>query len=171
MIVTRALEAARRGLHGASAPSEDDGERRPLWLTLRSADGRTKASVGTLAPSRPPVALAAELARELLSLDPRCELTPVEADDTLECCVGGIPRTIRTPAELSLDEALIVERAPYAGVLLPADAARAGFDAEARLVYVCRLAGLAGDAWEEPGTRVRALPVEVATGPVGAGND
>lgn len=161
------LELARRSLRGEPLPPPAEAAPRPLWLTLRAADGRTKASVGTLAPTEAPDALVARLARQLHAEDPRSELAPLQGDDTLECCVGLSPRPIRAPDALAPGEAVIVQRAPYGGVLLPADADRAGFSSEARLIYACRLAGLAGDAWEEPETLVQALPVEVATAPVG----
>jgi len=157
------LTIARAALHGGPSPAVTQAELRPLWLTLRAPDGRTKAALGELSPTAPVEALAFALGQALLSDDPRAQPGLASDDDELELAVGGPLRPIRAPAELHDDDAVIVRRAPYAGVLLPREARRAGFGPEQRLVYACRLAGLAGDAWEEPGCERLATPVQVAS--------
>jgi AmmeMemoRadiSam system protein A len=106
---------------------------RPLWQNVVTA--------GTIAPREDPRFLPveeAELARirlEVSVLAPPVELPGPEAFDA-----GS--------------QGIIVERSGRRALLLPQVAEEYGWDEATTLDAVCRKAGLPGDAWRWPGTRL-----------------
>ena len=72
------------------------------------------------------------------------------------------PEPIAGPEEIEIGrDGLILESRGRRGLLLPQVATEWGFDAEKFVEEVSRKAGLAPEAWREPGTKLWAFRAEV----------
>lgn len=98
--------------------------------------------------------------------DPRFPpVTPEELPDLrIEISALGEPSPLepREPGRLVIGrDGLRVGRGSALGVLLPQVATEHGLGPEAFLVAACRKAGLAANAWREPGTEVLTFQADV----------
>jgi len=133
--------------------------RASAFVTLEEA-GELRGCMGILEPDRPLRETVAEAARSAALRDPR--FWPVEADEldriTLEVTVLGPMVALDDPLDFDAPtEGVVVERGMRRALLLPQVARERGWDAQATLEAVCHKAGLPGDAWRLPGTRVFAF--------------
>jgi AmmeMemoRadiSam system protein A len=122
-----------RGCIGSILPAE------PLHETIR----RCAVSAAEADPRFPPVRLAeiGDIEIEISVLSPLRRIDPVRVE------VGT--------------HGLVVSRSGNRGLLLPQVATEQGWDRETFLAHTCRKAGLAPNAWRDPGTSVEAFTAEV----------
>lgn len=149
-----AKEAIARSLAGeppAALPWE--GSCAGLFLSLRDAQGRVRASMGTSRAAGPAGEVLASLAREAATADPR--FPPLEAEElpglSLSLWVLLEPRSFRGPEALRPGDAIRVERPPFSGVFLPENYVGASWEPRSYLKQACRRAGLPALAHEQPG--------------------
>jgi len=129
------------------------------FVTLEEA-GELRGCMGTLDPDRPLRETVAAAATSAACHDPR--FWPVEPDElgriTVEVTVLGPMVPLDDPLDFDPPtEGVVVERGSRRALLLPQVARERGWDAETTLAAVCHKAGLPGDAWRLPGTRVLAF--------------
>ena len=112
----------------------------PLWLSVRS----NSINAAFQDPRFPPVEKT-ELPRLTIEIS---ALTPL--------------REVSTPEEIVIGrDGLIVERAPYRGLLLPQVAERYAWTPEEFLDQTCRKAGMKPGCWRDPAATVSAFSAEV----------
>jgi AmmeMemoRadiSam system protein A len=125
--------------------------------------GAPRGAVGSLAPRGSLAATVAAAARAAALDDPRFPpLGPADlAALEIRVTAAGPAAPLAGPAALDpARHGLLVRRGLHRGVLLPAEAARGGWDAGAFLKHACLRAGLHARAWQEPGTDVLAFEAE-----------
>lgn len=141
------------------------------FVTLEEAGG-LRGCMGILEPDRPLRETVVDAARSAALRDPR--FWPVEPHEldriTVEVTVLGPMVPLEDPLDFDAPtEGVVVERGMRRALLLPQVARERGWDAQATLEAVCHKAGLPGDAWRLPGTRVFAFgAVEAMEGDDGA---
>ena len=161
-----ALEAALAGRAPPPLPDTPAARaQRGVFVTLE-ADGALRGCVGQPCTDRALGALVREMAVAAARDDPR--FPPVSGDE-----LGAVRIAIAVltePARLHpvLEEAiaigrdgLLVRRRGASGLLLPQVASEQRWGPEAFLAAACRKAGLAPDAWREPGTDVFTFQADV----------
>jgi uncharacterized protein len=163
------LRLARTTLEAVVAsrtPSPTAGPDAPIlglpaaaFVTLEEA-GELRGCMGILEPDRPLRETVVEAARSAALRDPR--FWPVEPDEldriVLEVTVLGPMVPLDDPLDFDAPtEGVVVERGMRRALLLPQVARERGWDARTTLEAVCHKAGLPGDAWRLPGTRVFAF--------------
>lgn len=130
-----------------------------------SATSALRGCIGAIdGTGRPLPVLAANMARSATLRDPR--FPPIRAVelDALDLSVSLLgPATEwthpRDPQEILIGaQGLEVHRDSARGVLLPQVAVEWGYDGRAFLQATCKKAGLPGDAWQDPATRVLRFP-------------
>ncbi|MGH7644614.1 MAG: AmmeMemoRadiSam system protein A [Gemmatimonadales bacterium] len=138
---------------------------RGAFVTL-SADGALRGCIGRVVPDRPLAALVRDMAVAAARDDPR--FPPVVAEELSGVRLEISVLTAPAPLAAVLPElvvigrdGLIVRRGEASGLLLPQVAAEHGWRPDLFLAAACRKAGLAGDAWREPGTEVLTFQAEV----------
>jgi AmmeMemoRadiSam system protein A len=140
-----------------SGPGRD--QRAAAFVTL-TVDGELRGCMGNLDPTRP---LRESVAASALSAaldDPRF---PRVRSDELPGIEVGV--SVLGPASPIADrgtfrpgvDGVIVERGGRRGLLLPEVATEWSWGATEMFTAVCRKAGLPGDAWRDPGTRLFAF--------------
>jgi len=121
--------------------------------------------MGTLDPQLTRVAAVQQAARTAALHDPRFPpLTAAElALVTIEVSILSAPTPLHTLDDLVLGRhGIIVQRGPARGLFLPQVATEHRLDKETFLRRCCQeKAGLAGDAWRDPGTTVLLFEAEV----------
>jgi len=140
------------------------GQRRGCFVTLTNA-GRLRGCIGTFQPHLPLGRQVVEMAREAARdqrffADP---VTPAELKDlTVQVSVLSELRLVPDPLDIELGvHGIYVVRGHAAGCFLPEVAAEAGWGKEEFLSHCCAgKAGLAPDAWRQPGTQVYAFTSE-----------
>ncbi|HSO28648.1 MAG TPA: AmmeMemoRadiSam system protein A [Candidatus Sulfomarinibacteraceae bacterium] len=138
-----------------------------VFVTLTES-GELRGCVGNLDPHRPIGEAVAAAAVSAALRDPR--FRPVEADELpglhLDISVLGTPAELADVADFrSGVHGVIVERGGCTALLLPEVATDHGWDVEAMLSAACGKAGLAHDAWKDPGTRRRIFATTRFGGP------
>jgi len=130
-----------------------------LFLTLRNASGRVRASIGTSRAEATGAELLRRIARAAVGDDPR--FPPLQAGEleSLSVTLWELvdPRSVRGPEELRPDDAVRVERGRLSGVFLPENYVGETWDAAVFLRQACRRAGLEAEAWGDPETRLTAF--------------
>ena len=129
--------------------------------------GALRGCIGHIAADRPLGAVVREMTVAAARDDPR--FAPVATDElpalAVEISVLAAPAPLRAPVEPSSiivgRDGLIVRRESLMALLLPQVAAEYDWSPEAFLAATCRKAGLAPDAWREPGTEVLAFQADV----------
>jgi AmmeMemoRadiSam system protein A len=129
------------------------------FVTLEEG-GELRGCMGILEHDRPLRETVAEAAKSAALRDPR--FWPVEPDEVgrivLEVTVLGPMVPLDDPLDFDAPtEGVVVERGMRRALLLPQVARERGWDAKTTLEAVCHKAGLPGDAWRLPGTRVFAF--------------
>ena len=144
------LEAA---LHAATARYR---ERAAVFVTLTEG-GELRGCMGGLVAERPIPEAVAGAACSAALRDPRfVPLSVRELPDVhIEVSVLGAPVRLERPADLRPGiDGVIVERGPAVALLLPEVADHFGWGGLEMIMAVCRKAGLPGDAWQDPNTRL-----------------
>jgi uncharacterized protein len=140
--------------------------KRGAFVTLLER-GALRGCIGHIAADRPLGAVVREMTVAAARDDPR--FAPVAPDElpalAVEISVLAAPVPLRPPVEPSRiivgRDGLIVRRESLMALLLPQVAAEYDWSPEAFLAATCRKAGLAPDAWREPGTEVLAFQADV----------
>jgi AmmeMemoRadiSam system protein A len=172
--------ALRASLGGGAPPPVPDTPavraRRGVFVTLE-LEGALRGCVGRPRADRALGALVGEMAVAAARDDPR--FPPVSSDE-LEALRIAIS-VLTEPYKLQPvgvegiaigRDGLLVRGRDGSGVLLPQVAAEQGWAPDAFLAAACRKAGLAPDAWRQPGTEVFTFQADVfgETGEEGKGN-
>lgn len=166
-IARESIEAVLDGRR-PSLPSRDqlDAElTRPsgCFVTLHSS-GELRGCIGSIQPVAPLYEAVSSSAINAAFRDPRFfplrkeELPSIE----LEISVMSPIEPVADPGEIEVGrDGLIIRRGSAAGLLLPQVATEYGWDRETFLRQTCVKAGLPGDAWRTPGTRIERFSAEV----------
>ena len=131
-------------------------QRGGAFVTIREA-GELRGCIGYIESPLPLWRVVKEVAEKAAFEDPR--FSPLQPDEfervTIEISVLTAPQQMTTPDDIVIgDHGLIVEFGGRRGLLLPQVATEYGWDREEFLQHVCRKAGLAPDAWRDPGATV-----------------
>lgn len=158
-------------LQQGEAPAIDPGRFDPALLEPAGAfvslhlDGELKGCIGTFQADAPLVETVREMAIAAATGDPRFRpLAKGELDFVdLEISVLGPRRPVADPlTEIEVGvHGLAIARGWSRGVLLPQVATEYGWDVEEFLHHVCRKAGLPGDAWGWPETKLELFTAQV----------
>ncbi len=139
-------------------PRFDDGGvlRRQLgaFVTLKRG-GRLRGCIGNLAGTGPLYLTVAEMAGAAAFGDPRFPPLSAEefADIEIEISImGPITRCPDLAAVVIGRHGLIARKGGRQGLLLPQVPVEWGWDRQTFIAQTCRKAGLAPDAWKDPGT-------------------
>ena len=170
----RLLELARKAVQaevrGGPAPdltayADIEVPHSGAFVTLHK-DGHLRGCIGTFRPLGTIAQTIAEMGRSAVH-DPRFVVMPLRAADLpdvqIEISVLGPLEPTDDPLSLETGRHGIYVRRGYAGgCFLPQVATEQGWDAETFLTECCRgKAGLAPDAWKQPGTEVSLFTAEV----------
>jgi uncharacterized protein len=139
--------------------------RRGAFVTLE-VDGELRGCLGRIAGDRALGEVVRSMAAAAAREDPR--FPPVAPDELdavrVEVSVLGelAPFAAGGPIALVIGrDGLLVRRGRASGLLLPQVAAEQGWGPEEFLAATCRKAGLAEDAWREPGTECFTFQADV----------
>lgn len=139
--------------------------RRGAFVTLE-IDGALRGCLGRIAGDRALGDVVRAMAAAAAVEDPR--FPPVATDElaTLRVEISVLGELAPLPAGgagamVIGRDGLLVRRGRANGLLLPQVAAEQGWGAVEFLVATCRKAGLAGDAWREPGTECFTFQADV----------
>jgi AmmeMemoRadiSam system protein A len=161
------LELARAGVRarvlGEPPPQPPGGEgvlaaRRGCFVTLTN-NGQLRGCIGTFMPREPLAHQIVEMG-QAAAQDPRFAMNPITAEElaelTVEVSVLSPLETTEEPEKLTPGvHGIYVVQGGRAGCFLPEVATDQGWGAEEFLSYCCaHKAGLAPDAWRQPGTQV-----------------
>lgn len=159
-IARACVRAEVDGMAGPPLPAAAGvlGEQRGCFVTLTNR-GRLRGCIGTFHPSKPLLRQVAEMA-SAAARDPRFVRNPITARE-----VGELTVQVSVLSELELtDDPLKLElgvhgiyivRGYSAGCFLPEVATETGWSREEFLSQCCAgKAGMAPDAWRQPGTKV-----------------
>jgi len=161
-------QTAEETLEGRKAPAAPAGlgdvPYGGLFVTLRD-QGRLRGCMGLLAAQGSlPEALVSVTCSSLH--DPRFTREPVTQADLpnldIEVSVLGPVRRVNDPRSLVAGRhGVVISRQGRSGCFLPQVATEQGWDLEEFLTQCCEMkAGLPGDAWQAPDTRIEAFEVE-----------
>lgn len=134
------------------------------FVTLNTADGDLRGCVGSIHPVAPLCRAVAQSAVNAAFRDPRFE--PLRREELegvhLEISVMGPIEPLPSVEAIDVGRhGLIVSRGTHAGLLLPQVATEYGWDRNTFLCQTCVKAGLPGDAWRHPDTRIEHFAAEV----------
>lgn len=135
-----------------------------VFVTLHRR-GQLRGCIGMIEPSEPLAEAVVRCALSAALQDPRFSgLTPEEIPG-LEIEVSVLSPLFRIrPEEVEVGRhGLVASKGPQRGVLLPQVATEHGWGRETFLAETCRKAGLAPDAWRDPGTELRAFTTEIVS--------
>lgn len=142
----------------AGAPAGLLAEPHGCFVTLTN-DGQLRGCIGTFSPRGPLAEMIIEMG-VAAAKDPRFTAAPVTAAELphLTVEVSVLSELIKTDDPLSLDlgrHGIYITRGFQSGCFLPEVATDTGWDVKTFLRQCCAgKAGLAPDAWAEPGTEV-----------------
>ena len=136
-------------------------------MTLEELDSRDlRGCIGHVADDRPLGEVIRQVAVSAALSDPR--FPPLEPGELaglrIEISVLSVPALVPAADVLRVvigRDGLLVRRGRMQGLLLPQVATEHGFTAEAFLSACCHKAGLAPEAWREPGTSVFTFTADV----------
>jgi AmmeMemoRadiSam system protein A len=136
------------------------------FVTLKNAD-QLRGCIGNFTSEGPLIELVAEMAKASATGDPRFfadPITPRELDQ-LDVEISVLSPLERTDDPLSLRlgvDGIYIKKGRASGCFLPQVATETGWSKEEFLSYCCsHKAGLAPDAWKDPGTDVYLFTAEV----------
>jgi AmmeMemoRadiSam system protein A len=161
-----AVEACVRGRPAPDLPVAPAVRlRRGAFVTLE-VGGALRGCLGRIAGDRALGEVIRSMAAAAAREDPR--FPPVAADELedlrVEISVLGELTPLPAAALGALvigRDGLLVRRGRASGLLLPQVASEQGWRPEEFLAATCRKAGLAVDAWREPGTECFSFPADV----------
>src|SRR5262249_58523179 len=120
--------------------------------------------IGTFEPRTSLWRTVHEMAMAAATRDPRFEpVSPSELGALdIEVSVLSPPRRVHDPSDIEIGRhGLEVRRGSARGLLLPQVATDHSLDRESFLGETCRKAGLAADAWRQPGTEIHVFEADV----------
>jgi AmmeMemoRadiSam system protein A len=136
------------------------------FVTLKNAD-QLRGCIGNFTSEGPLIELVAEMAKASATGDPRFfadPITPRELDQ-LDVEISVLSPLRRTDDPLSLRlgvDGIYIKKGRASGCFLPQVATETGWSKEEFLSHCCsHKAGLAPDAWKDPGTDVYLFTAEV----------
>lgn len=135
-----------------------------VFVTLHQR-GQLRGCIGVIEPSEPLAEAVVRCALSAALQDPRFSGVTPEEIPGLEIEVSVLSPLFRIrPEKLEVGRhGLVVSKGPQRGVLLPQVATEHGWGRETFLAETCRKAGLAPDAWRDPGTDLRAFTTEIVS--------
>jgi AmmeMemoRadiSam system protein A len=154
----------------ASSDDPDLNAHCGCFVTLKNRD-RLRGCIGQFVSDKPLVELVVEMGRAAATSDPRFLSRPITPGElnSLDLEISVLSPLQRTDDPLSLElgkHGIYVKRGTASGCFLPQVAAETGWTAEQFLSYCCaHKAGLAADAWKDPGTEVYLFTAEVFGAP------
>jgi len=171
-LVRLARQAVTEYFHGRklSPPSDTPSrlwERAGVFVTIElhgvPVHQRLRGCIGYPRPVMPLVQATIDAAIQAAFLDPRFE--PLREDElghvTFEVSVLSEPRLLKVNDPRKLPrmivvgrDGLIIEKEPFAGLLLPQVPVEYGWDSELYLMEACLKAGLPPDAWLDLDTKI-----------------
>ena len=139
-----------------SEPTEPLKEKCGAFVTLHSR-GKLRGCIGFVVARAPLIDTVKETAQSAAFQDPRfAPLSRKEWEDvSLEISVLSPLREIESLEEIEVGvHGVMMRRGFQSGLLLPQVATEYGWDRETLLTHTCYKAGLAGDCWRSPETRI-----------------
>lgn len=136
------------------------------FVTLKN-HGRLRGCIGCFASDRPLWQTVQQQAISSATQDPRFTMDPIRpaevAELDIEISVLSPPRKIENPLDIQLGRhGIIVQSGSRRGCFLPQVATETGWSKEEFLSHCAAgKAGLAPDAWRQPGTVVYTFEAEV----------
>jgi len=147
-------------------------EPRGVFVTLH-LQGRLRGCIGYLEAVMPLLQAVQEMAVAAAFNDPRFSpLREAElADLKLEISILSPMRLIKKVDEIEVGKhGLYLVRGQYRGLLLPQVATEYRWDRTTFLQQTCAKAGLPGDAWKDPATRISIFTAEILKEPSSKGD-
>lgn len=165
-IAREAIRARLEGAEHVDTERDDPALEAPMgaFVSLHGPHDRLRGCIGTFVGSKPLRDTVAEMAEAAAFRDPR--FSPLEPTDLpgVEVEISALSplRRVENTSEIEVGRhGLEVSRGYHRGVLLPQVAVRHGWSRERFLEETCRKAGLPGDAWRDPETRIAVFTAEV----------
>jgi AmmeMemoRadiSam system protein A len=126
------------------------------FVTLRSR-GELRGCIGHIGASEPLVETVKEVAVSSALEDPRFQ--PMRPDRwagvSIEISVLSPFERIQEVGRIQVGiHGILIRQGPRSGLLLPQVAPEQGWDRDTFLTHACYKAGLSGDAWKSPDTRI-----------------
>ena len=154
---------AARPLPNDPPPRGTLSERRGAFVTLMD-DGALRGCIGHVIGTEPLWLSVRSNALNAAFHDPR--FPPIQDSElprlTIEISALTPLWEVSKPQEILIGrDGLIIERAPYRGLLLPQVAERYGWTSEEFLDQTCRKAGMQPGCWRDPDTIISAFSAEV----------
>jgi AmmeMemoRadiSam system protein A len=137
---------------------------RATFVTLRSQDtDELRGCRGEVIASQPLIESVAHTAISSATEDPRFMPVTVDEIPFLHIEISALtPMTPIFPEEIIIGRhGLMIQKGPYAGLLLPQVPTTHGWDREEYLDALCHKAGMPAGAWREPGVELLAFEAEV----------
>jgi AmmeMemoRadiSam system protein A len=126
------------------------------FVTLHKK-GKLRGCIGYVLAYKSLIDTVREMAEAAAFNDPRFPaLSPEELKDLhIEISVLSPLQTIHKPDEIHVGvHGIIIHQGSRSGLLLPQVATEYNWDRETFLNQTCRKAGLPGDCWKQPGTKI-----------------
>jgi len=126
--------------------------------------GALRGCIGQMTGAMPLFELIREMAYSSAFSDPRFPplSVPELPDIDIEISVLSPMEEIQDPSVVEVGvHGLYMQQGPYSGVLLPQVPEEQGWDRETFLTNTCYKAGLRGDCWKKPGTKILVFTAEV----------
>jgi AmmeMemoRadiSam system protein A len=158
------LETARESIEARlsnrapSFPSSTPGLDTPCgaFVTLKSS-GALRGCIGHIAASRSLVETVKEVALSSAFEDPRFPPMRPEKWPGVRIEISALSPFERIQNVSSIQvgvHGILIRQGPRSGLLLPQVAPEQGWDRDTLLTHACYKAGLAGNAWKSPDTRI-----------------
>ena len=168
-LVRMAREAIKQYLETGKMPEPDSSdpelrEMRGIFVTLHK-HGDLRGCIGMIEPTMPLCSAIEHYACHAAFRDMR--FPPVSKgeleDIDIEVSLLSPLQRVKDPSQIKMGtHGVVVKRGKCAGVFLPQVAAETGWSREEFLSNLCcHKAGLAPDAWEDPGTELYCFTVQV----------
>jgi len=144
-------------------PTEKLKTRCGAFVTLNK-DGRLRGCIGFITAAKPLIQTVQEAAQASALEDPRFE--PLQRGELervrIEISVLSPLRPVASIDEIEVGRhGIVVRRGSRSGLLLPQVATEYGWDRDTFLTHTCYKAGLAGDCWRQPDTRIEIFSAVV----------
>ncbi|NPV04256.1 MAG: AmmeMemoRadiSam system protein A [Syntrophaceae bacterium] len=163
-IARESIEAELKGQPPPAAEAKGAlGEKRGAFVSLKKR-GKLRGCIGMIEARKPLARTVEEMAAAAAFQDPR--FPPLRKDELKDL---RVEISVLTPLQRVDDvgaveigkHGLYIRRGARAGLLLPQVATEWRWDRETFLRETCRKAGLAPDAWRDPGTEIYLFSADV----------
>jgi AmmeMemoRadiSam system protein A len=170
LIHARKSIAVMLKLGSETGKSTDNGFTDPVFKEKRGAfvtlhvDGRLRGCIGYITGIKPVPETVAEMAGAAAFRDPRfAPLRPEEYDSIdIEISILTPIKEVEDPLQIKVGrDGLIISRGSHSGLLLPQVPVEQGWNLETFLEHTCYKAGLPGEAWKKPGTKIESFSAQV----------